>query len=100
MTLHRLGTRVQRLEQYTQTQEAGVLHVWRLPEESPAEAFARDAVDPDDVPRVQVHVWPGAQVTARLGSPLAPCWLPMHPPALATLEHRLLEGMKEKGCRL
>ena len=33
MTIHRLCTRLARLEQHAQAQEEGILHVWRLPEE-------------------------------------------------------------------
>jgi hypothetical protein len=93
MTIHRLCTRLARLEQHAQAQEEGVLHVWRLPEESVEEARARYAVDPDDFPAVQVHVWPGARVSARLATPPAPCWMARTPPPLAELERRLQEGL-------
>ena len=72
MTIHRLCTRLARLEQHAQAQEDGVLHVWRLPDESIAEACARNDVDPDDSTRVQVHVWLGGQIAARLAIPPAP----------------------------
>jgi hypothetical protein len=96
MTIHRLCTRVERLEQHAQVQEDGVLHVWRLPDESVEEAFARYEVDPDDFPVVRVHVWPGAQVSARLATPPVPLWVSQTRPAIADLEHRLHEGMKQK----
>jgi len=93
VSIHRLVTRLQRLEQHTQAQEEGTLHVWRLPGESAAEACARCEVDPDDFPTVQVHVWPGAGVSARLATPPAPCWMARTPPPLAELERRLQEGL-------
>ena len=93
MTIHRLCTRLARLEQHAQAQEDGVLHVWRLPDESIAEACARNDVDPDDSTRVQVHVWLGGQIAARLAIPPAPCWMARTPPPLAELERRLQEGL-------
>jgi hypothetical protein len=96
MAIQRLHLRLQRLEQHAQAQEEGTLHVWRLPEESAAEAFDRCEVDPDDFPAVQVHVWPGARVSARLATPPAPCWMARTPPPLAELERRLQEGMKHR----
>jgi len=94
MTIHRLCIRLARLEQHAQAQEEGVLHVWRLPEESAAEPFDRCEVDPDDFPAVQVHVWPGARVSARLAPPPAPVWISQTRPGIADLERRLQEGMK------
>jgi hypothetical protein len=93
MTIHRLCTRLARLEQHAQAQEEGILHVWRLPEEAAAEVLDRYEVDPDDFPAVQVHVWPGARVSARLATPPAPCWMARTPPPLAELERRLQEGL-------
>jgi hypothetical protein len=93
MTIHRLCTRLARLEQHAQAQEEGILHVWRLSEEAAAEALDRYEVDPDDFPAVQVHVWPGARVSARLATPPAPCWMARTPPPLAELERRLQEGL-------
>jgi hypothetical protein len=96
MTIQRLCTRVQRLEQHAQAQGEGILHVWRLPEESAAEAFDRCEVDPEDFPAVQVHVWPGERASARLAPPPAPLWVSRTPPAIADLERRLHEGMKHR----
>ena len=97
MTIHRLVTRLQRLEQHAQAQEEGILPVWRLPEEAAAEALDRYEVDPEDFPAVQVHVWPGARVSARLAPPLAPVWISQTRPGIADLEHRLHEGMQHGG---
>jgi len=57
------------------------------------EAFDRYEVDPDDFPTVQVHIWPGARVSARLATPPAPRWMARTPPPLAELERRLQEGL-------
>jgi hypothetical protein len=95
ITIQRLYTRVERLERHAQAQEKGILHVWRLPDESAAEACTRYEVDPGDFPHVRVHVWPGGQVSPRLASPPAPCWVSQTLPILADLEHRLHEGMKQ-----
>jgi|RhiMetdeSRZDD1v2_1073273.scaffolds.fasta_scaffold1861174_1 hypothetical protein len=95
MTIHRLCTRLARLEQHAQAQEDGVLHVWRLPDESIAEACARNDVDPDDSTRVQVHVWLGGQVAARLATPPASLWRSQTRPVIADLEYRLHKGMKQ-----
>src|SRR5215831_3100742 len=93
MTLHRLRTRLERVELSAQVHKEGILHVWRLPDESIAEAFARYEVEPENYPQVRVHVWPGNQVSARLATPPAPCWMARTPPPLAALERRLQEGM-------
>ena len=95
MTIHRLYTRLQRLEQHAQAQGEGTLHVWRLPDESIEEACVRYEVDPDDFPAVRVHVWPGRQAAARLATPPAPCWVSQTRPIIADLEHQLHEGMKQ-----
>ena len=95
MTIHRLCTRVQRLEQHAQAQESGTLHVWRLPTESVEEACARCGINPGDF-RVRVHVWHGGQAASRLATPPAPCWMARTPPPLAELERRLQEGMKHR----
>ena len=50
MTIHRLCTRVTRLEQHAQAHAEGSLHVWRLPDASGEEAFDRYEVDPNDSP--------------------------------------------------
>jgi hypothetical protein len=100
MTIHRLYSRVARLEQHAQAQEEGILHVWRLPEESAAEAFDRCEVDPEDFPAVQVHVWPAARVSCRLAIPPAPLWVSQTSPVIADLEHRLHEGMKQETFAL
>jgi hypothetical protein len=94
MTIHRLYTRLQRLEQHAQTQGEGILHLWKLPAESVEEAFDRYEVDPDDFPTVRVHVWPGEQVSSRLATPPAPLWVSQTRPVIADLEHQLHEGMK------
>jgi hypothetical protein len=96
MTIQRLFTRLERLEQHAQAQGDGILHVWRLPDESLEEAFDRYAVDPDDFPAVRVHVWPGERVSSRLATPPAPCWVSRTLPAIAELERRLHEGMKQR----
>jgi len=93
MTIHRLCTRLQHLEQASAEHTVGVLHVWRLPDESTAEACARYEVDLDDYPKVQVHVWPGARVSSRLVQPPAPVWISKASSALADLEHRLHAGL-------
>jgi hypothetical protein len=95
MTIQRLCTRVKRLEQHAQAQRDGVLHVWRLPDESAAEALARCAINPEDYPQVQVHVWVGGRVAARLATPPSPCWIPRQPD-IAELERRLQEGMQQR----
>jgi len=95
MTIQRLCIRLQRLEQHAQEQEAGVLHVWRLPDESIEEAFDRYAVDPDDFPAVRVHVWPGEQGSSRLATPPAPLWVSQTRSVIDVLEHQLLEGMRQ-----
>jgi hypothetical protein len=100
MTMHGLYTRLERLEQHAQGQEEGLLYVWRLPEESAAEACARYEVDPEDFPVVRIHVWPGNQVSARLATPPAPVWMAQPPPGIADLEHRLHEGMNHGGLHL
>jgi hypothetical protein len=100
MTIHRLCTRVQRLERQAQAHAEGILHVWRLPDESVEEAFDRYEVDPDDFPHVRVHVWPGGQAASRLATPPAPCRIPQTLPVIADLEHRLHEGMKQGGLPL
>jgi hypothetical protein len=97
MTIQRLSTRVARLKQHAQTQEEGVLHVWRMPEESAAEAFDRCEVDPEDFPAVQVHVWPGERASARLAPPPAPLWGARTPPAIADLERRLHPSLTVDG---
>ena len=91
----RLQTRLQRLERHAQAQQDGVLHVWRLPEESAAAALARCAINPEDYPQVQVHVWVGGRVAARLATPPAPGWIPRQPD-MAELERRLQEGMQQR----
>jgi hypothetical protein len=95
MTIQRLCTRLERLEQHAQAQEEGVLHVWRLPDASVEEAFDRYDVDPKDYPQVHVHIWGGGQAASRLATPPAPCWIPQTLPVIADLEHRLHEGMKQ-----
>jgi hypothetical protein len=100
MTIQRLSTRVERLERHAQAQEEGILHVWRLPDESVEEAFDRCEVDPADYPQVQVHVWRGGQAASRLALPPAPVWIPKLSPAIADLEHWLHEGMKHGGLPL
>jgi hypothetical protein len=96
MTIHRLCTRLQRLERQAQAHADGILHVWRLPDESAEETFARYEVDPEDFPQVRVHVWPGAQVSARLARPPAPLWVLQTRLAITDLEHRLHEGLKQR----
>jgi hypothetical protein len=95
MTIQHLLTRLARLEQHAQVQEEGILHVWRLPEESVEEAFDRYEVDPNDFPHVRVHVWRGEGASARLATPPAPLWVSQTVPVIADLEHRLHEGMKQ-----
>ena len=96
MTIHRLYTRLQRLEQQAQAHEEGILHIWRLSAESLEEAFDRYKVDPGDFPQVCVRVWRGERVSSRLATPPAPCWVPRPPPAIADLERRLHEGLKQR----
>src|SRR5437899_27234 len=95
MTIHRLCTRLQRLEQRAHVQEEGILHLWKLQDESTEEAFARREVDPDNYPQVRVHVWIGGRIAARLARPPAPLWVSQAPPALADLEHRLQETLTQ-----
>ena len=95
MTIHRLCTRVTRLEQHAQAQEEGILHVWRLPDESGEEAFDRYEVDPNDYPAAHVHVWPGARASSRLATPPAPLWVSQTRSVIDVLEHQLLEGMRQ-----
>ena len=94
MTMYRLCTRLARLEQHAQAQEEGILHVWRLPDESVEEASDRCEVDPEDFPQVRVHVWFGAQAAARMALPPAPLWVSQTRHVIADLKHRLHEGMK------
>ena len=96
MTIHRLCTRLQHLEQANAEHTVGVLHVWRLPEESTEEALARYELDPDDFPQVRVHVWPGARVSSRLVQPPAPVWISKASSVLVDLEHQLHEGLTER----
>ena len=96
MAQSRLHTRLQRLEQANAEHTVGILHVWRLPDESVEEAFARYAVDPDDFPQVRVHVWPGARVSSRLVQPPAPVWISKASSVLVDLEHQLHEGLTER----
>jgi|RhiMetdeSRZDD1v2_1073273.scaffolds.fasta_scaffold40637_10 hypothetical protein len=96
MTIHRLVTRLERLERHAQAQADGVLHVWRLPGESVEEAFDRYEVDPNDYPVAYVHGWPGARASSRLATPPAPLWVSQTRPGIADLEHRLHEGMKHR----
>lgn len=96
MTIHRLCTRVERLEQHAQAHAEGILHIWRLPDESVEEALDRYEVDPADYPQVQLHVWPGARASARLATPPAPLWVSQTRPVIADLERRLHEGMKQR----
>jgi hypothetical protein len=97
MTRHSLTARVERLERHAHTQEDGVLHVWRLPEESDVEALDRCAVDPEDFPQVRVHVWIGARTATRLVLPPSPCWIPRRLPVIADLETALNNGMKRQA---
>src|SRR5262249_49345098 len=92
----RLHTRLRRLERIAYAHAAGRLHVWRLPEESDAMALARCEIDAADFPQVHVHVWPGIRVFARLARPPAPLWVSQTQPAIADLEHRLHEGLKQR----
>ena len=94
MMQSRFHTRLQRLERRAHAQEDGILYVWRLPEESAAEACVRCAVDPGDFPQVQVHVWRGGQASTRLAQPPAPLWVSRTPPAIDALEHRLHEAAR------
>jgi hypothetical protein len=100
MTIHRLCTRVQRLERHAQAQEEGILHVWRLPDESAAEACTRCEVDPDDFPQMQVHVWVGARLSPRLATPPAPIWVSRTLPVITDLERRLHEGIQQERLPL
>ncbi len=95
MTIHRLFTRLQHLEQASAAHTVGILHIWRLPEESVEEACARYEVDPDDFPQVQVHMWPGERVASRLAQPPAPCWISKASAALTNLEHQLHAGLTD-----
>ena len=96
MTIQRLYTRVERLERHAHAQEEGLLHVWRLPDESGEEACDRYEVDSKDFPKVRVHIWLGGRALSRLATPPAPLWVSQTPPAIADLEHRLHEGMKQR----
>ena len=92
MSRARFHTRLQRLERQASTQKAGILYVWRLPEESKAEALARCAVDPADFPEVRVDVWYGGLASPRLARPPDPCWIAQTPPA--DLPHRLRDALR------
>ena len=94
--MHQRIRRLAALEALYRTQEEGVLHVWRLPEEAVEEAFDRYEVDPDDFPHVRVYVWLGGQAAARLTTPPAPCWVSQTQPVMTDLEHRLHEGMQQR----
>ena len=97
MTRSHLFTRVERLERHASTHAEGVLQVWRLPDESDAEALERCEVDPEDFPQVRVHVWVGARFGLAL--PPSPVWLPRRLPVIADLESRLNEGMKRRDVQ-
>jgi hypothetical protein len=97
MTRSHLFARVERLERHAHTQVEGVLVVWRLPEESDAEALERCAIDADDVRQVRVSVWVGARFGLAL--PPSPVWLPRRLPVIADLESRLNEGMKRRDVQ-
>jgi hypothetical protein len=92
MARSRLHTRLQRLERHASTQQAGILYVWRLPEESEAEALARCGVNPADFLQVRVNIWFGGQADARLARPPNPCWIPQTPPA--DLPQRLRDALR------
>jgi hypothetical protein len=97
MTRSHLVTRVERLERHASTHAEGVLQVWRLPDESDAEALERCEVDPEDFPQVRVHVWIGARTATRLVLPPSPCWIPRRLPVIADLETALNNGMKRQA---
>jgi hypothetical protein len=84
MTLQRLRTRLQRVEQAAspQRQREGTLVVWRLPGESEAEALARCGVDMAGRPHAQLSIptWFGGRWHPRLAEPPRPVWIPKHQP--------------------
>jgi hypothetical protein len=80
------------LERQASTHNAGILYVWRLPEESEAEALARCVVDPADFPEVRVDIWYGGQASPRLARPPDPCWIAQTPPA--DLPYRLRDALR------
>jgi hypothetical protein len=94
MSRSRLQTRLQRLERHASMQKAGILYVWRLPEDSEAEALARCAVNPADFPQVRVHVWFGGQADARLARPPNPCWISQTPPPAALVVQQLHAALR------
>jgi hypothetical protein len=100
MTIQHLVTRLKRLEQHAQTQEEGVLHVWRLPDESVEEACDRYEIDPQAIPKVRVHIWLGGRALSRLATPPAPLWVSQTLPIIADLERQLHEGLKQRWLPL
>jgi hypothetical protein len=94
MARSRLHTRLQRLERRAHAPQAGILYVWRLPEESEAEALARCGVNPADFPQVRVHVWFGGQADARLARPPHPCWIAQTPPPAALVVQQLHAALR------
>ena len=59
-------------------------------------AQRRCALDPEDSPQVRVHVWPGDLAASCLVLPPASLWVSRTPPAIADLEYRLHEGVKQR----
>ena len=94
MSRSRFHTRLQRLERRASTQKAGTLYVWRLPEESEAEALARCAVNPADFPQVRVSVWYGGQASPHLARPPDPCWIAQTPPPAALVVQQLHAALR------
>jgi len=98
MAQSRLYTRLQRLEQSRHAQQVGMLYVWRLPDESAAEAFVRCQINQDDYPQqVRLCVWRGGELSARLACPPRPVWISAMPGPASPLDVTRIESLTRQA---
>ena len=95
-----LNGRIQRLEARwgARSPARGILHVWRFPHDTDAEALARWWIDPDAWPSIRMHIWT-ATLPRLVDKIPRPAWDSGERPPPGALEARLLEAHAQLEAR-